>query len=233
MANGGDVIFETHDGSHSILSQKHGVSYHSKYGAIQETQHVFIDHGLKSIASNKKEISILEFGFGTGLNAFMTILWLHKQNKSAYYETIEAYPISLEQAKTLNYSVQLKAKEFHPAFLQMHQAQSNQTLNIAEFFTFKKQIARFQEVQLQAKFDIVYFDAFAPSAQPELWEEHMLAKVYEALLPGGFMTTYCAKGSVKRTLKSLGFKISSPPGPPGKREMTIAKKVDPNKLNSD
>ena len=223
MKAGSDTIFETHDGSHTILSNKYGVSYHSKYGAVQETQHVFIDNGLKQIAPNKDHVSILEFGFGTGLNALMSLLWLQDHSKSAYYESIEAYPISLEQAKNLNFTQQLNAASIQPFFLEMHTSQAGKGVEITTNFTFKKVNALFQEAEYQPKFDIVYFDAFAPTAQPELWTADILSKIYKALVPGGIMTTYCAKGVVKRTLKSLGFEVSSPPGPPGKREMTVAK----------
>lgn len=221
-----DAIFETHDGSHSIQSEKYGVSYHSKYGAIQETNHVFLQHGLMPTAVSKTGvISILEFGFGSGLNAFMTYLWLKQNHRTAYYETIEAYPISLNQAEQLNFPGQLNAADEQNAFLAMHASSSGERLELAEHFSFRKNIELFEHAAYENQFDLVYFDAFAPSAQPELWDESILGKVYQALMPGGRMTTYCAKGSVKRTLKSLGFKVSSPPGPPGKREMTIAQKV--------
>ncbi len=220
--NSGDVIFETHDGSHSILSEKFGVSYHSKFGAIQETQHVFIEHGLNLSIVGKSEISILEFGFGTGLNAFMTFLAVKDSGISVYYETIEAYPVSPEKAAALNYPALLKAEEWNTLFMEMHRCDWNTIVPLSKDFTLKKLRSPFQEVDYSNQFDLVYFDAFAPTAQPELWEKPVLAKVYSALKPGGIMATYCAKGAVKRTLKALGFAVKAYPGPPGKREMTVA-----------
>jgi len=216
-------IFETQDGSHSIFSTDFGVPYHSRYGAIQETQHVFIDAALRFKAVVQKEIAILEIGFGTGLNAYITYLEAHKRNLRINYVTFEAYPLSAAQAAVLNYPDLLKISEEERHFFgTMHELPWNEKVEVDEHFNITKRHEQFQEIDYKSQFDIVYFDAFAPNAQPELWEHDLLEKMYHALRPNGIFVTYCAKGSVKRTLKSLGFVIEALPGPPGKREMTRA-----------
>ncbi len=214
------LIFETQDGSHSIVSKEYGVSYHSRYGAVQESRHVFIEAGLYAKALAKKDLGILEFGFGSGLNAFLTLLEAAQHGWNIHYEAIEAFPISVEQAIQLNYPTLLGAPHFQSAFLQMHECTPEMNQQLTPFFSFQKKLSRFENVDYPAQFDVVYFDAFAPSVQPELWEAAVLQRAFAALVPGGVFVTYSAKGSVKRTLKSVGFQLETLPGPPGKREMT-------------
>jgi len=216
-------LIETEDGSHSLESSQFEVTYHSIHGAIQETQTVFIDAALNYKASSNKKLSILGIGFGTGLNAFMTYLEANKQGLNIDYTGVEAYPISLELAKELNYPSLLEAETEREAFLAMHASQ-NSFINLSPHFTFYKNTSRFEDLDYKEEFDIIYFDAFAPSAQPELWEALLLDKMYQALKPTGVLTTYCAKGVVKRCLKAVGFTIEGLPGPIGKREMTRAMK---------
>lgn len=219
-------VFETADGSHSIYSEQYGVSYHSKYGAIQETQHVFINAGLRLKALVQSEIRILDIGFGTGLNALMTALEAQKRNLAIQYTAVEAYPVSLEMAAGLNYAEVLPNEEGVADWLAaLHEAPWGQRTAISPDFELEKLHCTFQELALPAVYDLVYFDAFAPTAQPELWTEEVLGIMYAALKPDGVLTTYCAKGEVKRTLKRLGFKVERLPGPPGKREMTRAVKT--------
>lgn len=217
----GNKIFLTEDGSHSLFSEKHGVSYHSKYGAIQETEHVFINAAFRHQLPSSS-LSILDIGFGTGLNAFMTLLEAKKENIQVNYTAIEAFPVSLENASNFNFHEILH----QPAeeFLQLHQVDWENAHRISDNFIFEKKQMRFEELNFQNQFDIIYFDAFAPNAQPELWEENILQKMFDALKTGGVLTTYCAKGVVKRTFKKVGFTIEAIPGPPGKREMTRALK---------
>jgi tRNA U34 5-methylaminomethyl-2-thiouridine-forming methyltransferase MnmC len=215
-------IFETQDGSHSIHSEKYGVSYHSKYGAIQESQHVFIEAGLYEVALSKKNIRILEIGMGTGLNAFMTYLESNKRNFIVHYETVEAFPITAEEAQQLNYPQLLNAEEGEGIFEKIHQEEWGKEIPLTPQFTFKKVLDSFENLSYKKQFDLIYFDAFAPTAQPELWDEKVLKIMFEALVPGGVWVSYCAKGAVKRQLKALGFRIEAIPGPPGKREMTRA-----------
>lgn len=218
-------IIETQDGSHSIFSHKFGVSFHSKYGAIQESQHVFIEAGLYRKILTKKNISILEIGFGAGLNAFLTFLEAEKRNLQVYYETVDAYPISLDQVKALNYPALLDDGNNSGIFLKMHELEWNKAHLLGDCFTLKKVLHRFEELEFEEQFDLIYFDAFSPEAQPELWEPHVLQKVFDALHPEGIMVTYCAKGAVKRTLKEIGFEVEALKGPPGKREMTRCEKT--------
>lgn len=213
-------IFETQDGSHSIMSEEYGVSYHSRYGAVQESRHVFIEAGLHYKSLTNKDISILEFGFGSGLNALLTLLEAAKHKLNIQYTALEAYPISLEEAQTLNYPTLLNAEHAAPLFLQMHTCQWGDTIQVSPGFEFKKELRQFENIDYKDQFDLIYFDAFAPNAQPELWEKPVLEKAYNALKTNGIFVTYCAKGSVKRTLKELGFTLEAIPGPPGKREMT-------------
>ena len=217
-------IIETADGSHSIFSEQFGVSYHSKYGAVQETQHVFINAGLRLKAIVQKDISIIDIGFGTGLNALMTCLEAQKRNLNIQYTAIEAFPISLETAQSLNYAEILPEVEVQDIFNKIHEANWGETVAITDNFTITKLKKEFQELDFQDEFDLVYFDAFAPSSQPELWETPVMTIMYNALRSEGVLTTYCAKGDVKRTMKAIGFKVERLPGPPGKREMTRAMK---------
>ena len=218
-------IIETQDGSHTIYSQKYGVTYHSKYGAIQESKHVFISAGLYYKALESKTLSILEIGFGTGLNAFLTLLESVDKDLSIQYQAVEAFPLSLAQAKELNYPLLLQREDLRTAFLKLHEAEWDSWIEIRPNFSFKKLNSNFEELDLPPSFDLIYFDAFAPSAQAELWEIPTLSIMYNALKENGVWVSYCAKGSVKRNLKSLGFIVEAIPGPPGKREMTRAMKV--------
>lgn len=218
-------LFETADGSHSLFSEQYGVSYHSKYGAIQETQHVFINAALRFKAVVQKEISILEIGFGTGLNAYMTLLEAAKRDLAIQYTAIEAYPISLQQATALNYATLLNDEASQAHFLQLHFSDWATNLPITEQFQFIKQQIKFEAIDYENQFDIIYFDAFAPNSQPELWEAEVLGTMYKSLKEEGVLVTYCAKGVVKRTLKAVGFQIEALKGPPGKREMTRAIKA--------
>lgn len=219
------MLFETEDGSHSIFSEKYGVSYHSKYGAIQETQHVFINAGLRLKAVEQSEIAILEIGFGTGLNAFMTFLESEKRGLTIDYTGVEAYPISMEIAKKLNYATQVQQPESQLILNKIHEFEWEKTNTINEHFKLTKVKKMFQDLVYENQFDIIYFDAFAPTSQPELWEISLLTTMYNALKTNGILVTYCAKGQFKRDLKAVGFTVEAIPGPPRKREMTRALKI--------
>lgn len=219
------VIIDTQDGSHSIFSPTFGVTYHSKYGAIQESQHVFIEAGLYEAGLHKKELSILGIGFGTGLNALMTSIEATRRDLNISYTAVENFPVPVQEAVQLNYPEVLNAPEYRPLFEKMHEMDWGQQEILSPNFQFRKLQKTFQSLQFKQEFDLIYFDAFAPSTQPELWEEDVLSIMYEALMDEGLLVTYCAKGAVKRSLKSLGFMIEALKGPPGKREMTRAKKA--------
>lgn len=218
------VIIETQDGSHSIYSPSFGVSYHSKYGAIQESQHVFIEAGLFEASLNQKEIHVLEIGFGTGLNALMTRIEADRRQLIVDYTTVENFPVPGNEAIQLNYPETLQEISYRPDFEKMHQMPWGVKEAFKTNFKFTKLQQTFESLRFEAQFDLIYFDAFAPSAQPELWDTEVLGIMYNALRENGILVTYCAKGAVKRSLKSLGFVVESLKGPPGKREMTRAKK---------
>lgn len=220
-----DEIFVTQDGSHSITASRFGVSYHSKYGAITESRHVFIQAGLYPLLLNTPaKISILEMGFGTGLNALLTYHETVNRQVEVYYEAIEGFPISIPAAQNLNYPQLIgeNVAELNVVFAQMHELPWDQEIALAPHFKLQKRLGNLQELQFESRFDLIYFDAFAPSAQPELWTAPIMQKMHDALKPGGVFVTYCAKGEFKRTLKAVGFAVERMPGPPGKREMTKA-----------
>lgn len=211
-------LIETQDGSHSLLSHQFGVSYHSKYGAIQESRHVFIEAGLKArMLLDDQPIRILEFGFGTGLNAVLSYQIAEELKRPVYYEGMEAYPVSMDFVDQLNYPDQLGIES--SLFRQLHELNWDERHELSPNFTFRKVQTRFEEMNYETEFDVIFFDAFAPNAQADLWEAPLLRKAFKALRPRGYLVTYCAKGVVKRTLKAIGFKVETLPGPPGKREM--------------
>lgn len=217
----------TEDGSHTLHSPTFEATYHSTHGAIQEAEVVFINAALNyQLEQKKSSLNILEIGFGTGLNALMTYLATAEGNTNIYYEGWEAYPVGLELASNTNYCNLLNSTtEDEVTFLEMHQGynQIKQLRTTPNFeFLLKKEF--FEAIEAKEKFDIIYQDAFAPGIQAELWEEHFLQKLYNALKNGGILTTYCAKGSFKRALKALGFEVEALAGPKGKREMTRAHK---------
>jgi tRNA U34 5-methylaminomethyl-2-thiouridine-forming methyltransferase MnmC len=215
-------IFQTADGSKSILSGQFGESYHSRHGALQESLHVFIDNGLKFKSLSRNNITILEIGFGTGLNAGLSWYFSEKHpHLQIAYAGIEAYPIDPELIQDLEYDTLLSFSKFNL----MHELAWNTNHALSSTFNFLKLKKRFEEMDYdKSSYDIIYFDAFAPACQPELWGETMMAKMYNALRPAGILVTYCAKGTFKRALKATGFSLEKLPGPTGKREMTRATK---------
>lgn len=217
-------LIVTGDGSHSIYSERFGVTYHSRYGAVTESAHVFIDNGLRYKAVVQSDLAVLEVGLGTGLNAFMTALEAERRNLYVYYTAIEAYPLSQKDAAGFNYAELLRVPERKADFLRLHRCSWEKPLILSPHFTFEKRKIRLEEFAATEAYDLIYFDAFAPQAQPELWTAGILAKMYAALRPDGVLVTYCAKGDFKRTLKEVGFQVERLAGPPGKREMTRAEK---------
>jgi len=216
-------IVQTADGSKTLYIPDFEEHYHSIHGALSEAQHVFIKHGLKSIAKTK--ISILEMGFGTGLNAYLTFLENRKLHKEITYTALEAYPLNTELVNEMEY-IQLTGLEDEEAiYKKMHQCSWMHTHVIDQCFKLHKVEAAIQNVVFQNAFDLVYYDAFSPRVQPQLWSIEIFAKIFSSMNVGAVLVTYCAKGSVKRALKEVGFKVESLEGPPGKREMTRAKKT--------
>jgi tRNA U34 5-methylaminomethyl-2-thiouridine-forming methyltransferase MnmC len=220
-------IITTADGSSSIRMVDWNENYHSQHGAIQEAYHVFIRNGLehwRKANPAKKEISILEIGFGTGLNAFITYLETKNLNLRINYEGVEAYPVSKEEAEQLNYVSELNARFSKDIFLKMHDISWDESHELGSHLTLRKRLQRFEEITDSAKFDLIYFDAFGANVQAELWTENMFEKMYLALKNSGILVTYAAKGSVRRAMLEAGFLTERLPGPPGKREMLRAAK---------
>jgi len=228
----GHRVFETQDGSRSLFSERFGVSYHSKYGAWQETQHVFIEAGLRYQSIDKEKVSVLDVGFGTGLNCIASLLFAFQQNMAFEYVGLEAFPVPLETLKALDYPSLLNWNaEETKLYNQMHAQEWDgksyllPTSKEAVALHVAKHQVKFEDYAEEGRYDVVYYDAFAPEAQPELWTPQMFERMYNALKPEGVLVTYCAKGQVKRDMKSIGFTIERLKGPPGKREMTRASKA--------
>jgi tRNA U34 5-methylaminomethyl-2-thiouridine-forming methyltransferase MnmC len=211
-------IIKTNDGSLSIYDNQIDESYHSKYGAIKEAEHVFVKNGLLSV--NKKEISILEIGFGTGLNALLSLKESIRKNIIINYHTIEPNPINKELYNKLNFSKLIGINKDY--FLKLHDLEWNKKQKIHQYFIFKKYKKSIQEFNIEKKYDIIYFDAFSPRKQPELWGIDTLSKIFNMITKNGFLVTYCAQGEFKRNLKGIGYEVISLNGPPGKREMIKA-----------
>lgn len=215
-------IIVTADGSSTIYLPEWDENYHSKHGAIQEAKHVFIKSGL-SLFSNQN-ISVLEIGFGTGLNSFITFLEAPKCKLIIDYTGVEAYPVSAEEIEKLNYVSELNAEEFKEVFSEMHLQKWDVKNSLSSNFYLTKRKQFFNEIKDENTFDLIYFDAFGARVQPELWTEEIFEAMYKSLKNSGVLVTYCAKGSVRRAMLKVGFSIEKLAGPPGKREMLRATK---------
>lgn len=212
----------TGDGSHTLYVNSLDEPYHSIHGALQESKHVFIEQGLRQVSFSP--VRILEIGFGTGLNLLLTLEYSLEKGIEVYYHTVEKYPLSPVEYLKLNYTGYLHTAS-PDQFEKIHQAPWDISFEIGNHFRIYKEHADFRNMEPKGTFDLVYFDAFAPDKQPELWDAPIFRKVYELMVPGGILVTYTAKGSVRRTLGSCGFEVSKVPGPPGKREMIRAKRI--------
>lgn len=196
--------------------------YHSKHGAIQEAYHVFIKSGLDLF--NDQELNILEIGFGTGLNAFITLIEYEKRNLQIKYTGVEAYPVSPEELEQLNYLEELESLSRKDDFDLMHASAWGKEIEITANFHLTKQQKFFKDIDETDRFDLIYFDAFGARVQPELWTVKIFQIMFNAMKRGGVLVTYAAKGSVRRAMLEVGFLVERLPGPPGKREMLRAKK---------
>lgn len=213
-------IIKTSDGSTTFHILEWGECFHSKHGAIQEALHVFIKNGLQLFEN--KEVSILEIGFGTGLNTLVTYTEFRNLGLKIYYETVEGFPLSWEEVSQMNYCNLLNFSNLESVFQTIHQCEWDTEIEISTDFRFKKRKQFFEQIADNERFDLIYFDAFGARVQPELWEEFIFQKMYNALKINGVLVTYSAKGSVQRALKSCGFQVEKLQGPPGKREMIRA-----------
>lgn len=213
----------TNDGSTTIHLPELNESYHSRHGAIQEAYHVFIKNGLSLF--KEKSVSVLEIGFGTGLNAFITYLEAKKSNKIIDYVGVEAYPVLPDEVLQMNYVSELNADDENDVFKKMHQVSWSEKHEISTDFNLTKRKQKFQDIEDELQFDLIYFDAFGFTVQPELWSEEIFQKMYKALKPNGILTTYACRSSIKRAMISSGFSVQKLPGAPGKREMLWAEKL--------
>ena len=219
-------IIRTDDGSVTIHLPEWDEQYHSKHGAVQEARHVFLKMGLYHYIENfvPEKISILEIGFGTGLNAFLTSLEAERLNLRINYTGVEAYPVSAEEVMQLNYPEASQAAEKESTFKKMHSIPWEERADISKHFSLKKQQKKFEEIEDTGIYDLIYFDAFGARVQPELWTEEIFSIMFRALKENGVLVTYAAKGSVRRAMLATGFQVEKLPGPPGKREMLRAVK---------
>ncbi len=215
-------ILPTSDGSVTLQSELHNVTYHSIHGAVTESLHVFIETGLRKKQQEQPQIRILEMGFGTGLNAYLT--FFHQKESQIYYTALETNPISCELAAQLNYPQQIENQAISPIFEKIHAAEWDKEVLLSPHFTLKKHLQSLQDFETTEKFDLIYYDAFDPAAQPELWTESIFEKLFFLTAPHGILVTYCAKGSVRRAMQAAGYRTERLPGPPGKREMLRATK---------
>jgi tRNA U34 5-methylaminomethyl-2-thiouridine-forming methyltransferase MnmC len=217
-------VITTNDGSKTIHLPDWNESYHSKHGAVQEAQHVFIKSGLDEI--KKPEVTILEVGFGTGLNAMLTLSKAIETNQVIHYSGLEAYPVSIDELKDLKYDTLPEIKENVNLFWEIHSSKWNEPNEVTPTFTLNKIQTFLKEFNpTENIYDLVYFDAFGPRVQPEMWTLEIFKKLYTSLKKEGVFVTYCAKGQVRRDLIEAGFQVEKIPGPPGKREMLRGRKI--------
>ncbi len=215
-------LIKTDDGSHTIFVPDLDEHYHSTNGAITESMHVFLNSAYRTSQANPA--NILEIGFGTGLNALLTMVEADKTKRKTTFYSIELFPITKEQKEVLNYPQQINADK--ALFQKLHDTPWNQKVEISEYFTLYKINADLLTYPFleEPSFDIVYFDAFGPDKQPKLWEESIFEKIAKKMNPDAILSTYSAKGSVRRTMQKVGLEVKRQPGPPGKREMLVARK---------
>jgi len=223
-------VIDTADGSSSLLHTALNEPYHSTHGAVQESAHVFIKSGLQffQLRTQAQSVSIFEVGFGNGLNALLALIFAEQNQVHVNYTTIEARPLDWPLLAQLNYPHLLEDGSWGPSFHQLHHSQWEESVAITQHFSLKKIQGSLLDSTIGLRaYDLIFFDAFAPAKQPEMWTYPVLKKIATAMKPGGMLVTYCAKGQVKRDLKALNLTVESIPGPPGKREMVRARKAQP------
>jgi len=214
-------VRKTADGSMTIYIPELDEHYHSFHGALQEAVHVFIKNGIE-LFPKKSEIAVFEMGFGTGLNALLTAIWADENNQKVNYFGLEAFPVELEMNLKMDYPTLIENKNAAIYFKEIINGKWEEKFSISEYFKITKSAQKIQDFTSEMQFDIIFFDAFGPRAQEEMWDFEILQKTIALLNSTGLFVTYCAKGQLKRDLKALGLKIETLQGPPGKREMTIA-----------
>ncbi|MFN5441073.1 MAG: tRNA (5-methylaminomethyl-2-thiouridine)(34)-methyltransferase MnmD [Flavobacteriia bacterium] len=212
----------TADGSPTLYVPELDETYHSMHGSVQEARHVFIENGLRFVATKSKQVNILEVGFGTGLNALLTALHAKENAIHINYVGLEAYPVEEAIWKEINYHTDAEARSL---YTKRRAHPFGETISIELNFSLFKEAKLIQDWVANGPFDLIYYDAFGPRAQAEMWDLPIFEKLYSLLNVGGALVTYCAQGQFKRHLKSLGMRVENLPGPPGKREMTRGTKI--------
>ena len=208
---------QTTSGEYTLYIPSMDETYHSRNGAISESKHVFLQEGMDRTSGN---IKILEVGFGTGLNALLTAQHAASSQRKVYFHTLEPFQVPFDLIEKIGYGKVAGEPEL---FSLLHTAEWETKVKITDHFTLHKTSQKLEYVNLnEDEYDVIYFDAFAPKKQPELWQSDIFSKLYKSLKKGGVLTTYSAAGQLKRDLKSAGFQIENPPGANGKREMTVA-----------
>lgn len=215
-------IIATADGSVTIYLPEMQETYHSKFGAVQEAYHVFIKNGLD--LTKGQPVSVLEIGFGTGLNAFITYLESVHSGQEISYTGVEAYPVALDEAAAMNYPEILDAAAHREIFMLMHSCDWGQNQPVNANFSLLKRKQFFHDIEDNELYDLIYFDAFGYHAQPELWSAEVFGRMYKALKPKGILVTYACRTVIKKAMQEAGFTTEKLPGPPGKREMLRAYK---------
>lgn len=216
----------TADGSHTIAVPEMGVTYHSHHGAIGESLHVYIQAGLQPLLNKipgNQPIHLLEMGFGTGLNALLSLQEAIQNQHPVHYTAVELYPLSAAEAEKINHGNLLSMEE---SFLQMHRCNWEEDIELHPCFVLHKTKIPIQEIAVANHFHCIYFDAFSPTVQPELWTQAVFEKLYRSLMPSGKLLTYCSKTVVRKAMGAAGFSVAKIPGPWGKREMVIAEKPE-------
>jgi tRNA U34 5-methylaminomethyl-2-thiouridine-forming methyltransferase MnmC len=220
-------LIKTEDGSWSLYRDDLNESYHSLKGALRESRYVYIQQGIETAGGSLEQVHVFEMGFGTGLNALLAYEWALKQQKQAVFHSCELYPIGEAVWTELNYPELMEQSEhLSDIFHLMHTAAWEVEVEIGPYFRLHKTRQSLQELQLEPFcYHVVFYDAFAPGKQADVWSKELLGKMYSCLKSEGILVTYCAMGQFKRDLKDLGFMVETLPGPPGKKEMVRAKKL--------
>ena len=211
-------IVVSQDGSHTLYLSNLNEHYHSTFGAISESMHIFIRHGLQAL--NQNPVRLLEAGFGTGLNAWLTLIEGESAGRTIDYTGIEKFPLEMDTIRQLNYPALLKKDD--SVFLRLHEVEWERSHKLTPGFTLTKTRTDLQLFSTEQSFNLIYFDAFAPEIQPELWSAELFERLGRMMIPGGILVTYSAKGMVRRNLLHAGFQVAKHPGPAGKREITVA-----------
>jgi tRNA U34 5-methylaminomethyl-2-thiouridine-forming methyltransferase MnmC len=215
-------IITTSDGSHTIYVPQLDEHYHSIHGAVQESSYIFINNGFDVCTADP--VSILEIGFGTGLNALLTAVKSLSGTRDVHYTSIEKYPLDISTINSLNHN-KFAGDQGMELFQLIHSSPWNISVNISTHFSIKKIETDFTKEKLSGSYDLIYFDAFGPDKQPEMWTREMFSEISAVTNKNGILVTYSAKGEVKRSLKACGFEVNLLPGPPGKRQMIRAVKI--------